>query len=67
MAEDRRKFIKNIGALGIGLGFAGNLMASDNESSENEEFAEANCAKESDEFTITILQTTDVHCQIHQI
>lgn len=65
MQDDRRNFLKNLGALGIGLGFAGNLMAGDNESSENEEFAEANCAKESDEFTITILQTTDVHCQIY--
>lgn len=69
MSNNRRKFLQRIGVLGTaGLVVAGN--AADAKSTDgttaadnSENFSEV---VESDEITeITILQTTDVHCQVH--
>lgn len=65
MEEERRKFIKNIGALGLGLSISGGLLANDDELIEFAEDQEAQLAKKDGETVISILQTTDVHCQIH--
>jgi 2',3'-cyclic-nucleotide 2'-phosphodiesterase (5'-nucleotidase family) len=63
MGENRRKFLKNIGALGLGLGISENLLA------KNDSFVDLSAPvskKEKDtEKVISILQTTDVHCQIY--
>lgn len=58
MKSSRRKFITQIGALGAGTGLI----------SLNPVVAETTLEKKktnSSSFTVTILQTTDVHCQIH--
>lgn len=62
---NRRSFIRNMSAIGVGaligkVSFAGNEK---NNSLSDESLNEAN--KESAIQTITILQTTDVHCQNH--
>lgn len=65
---DRRKFLRNIGTLGLGVTVAGNLLAGEEEKEVLQEILEsdsADCAKEKEEVVISILQTTDVHCQIH--
>lgn len=67
MEEDRRKFLKNIGALGLGLGISESILA------KNQAFTDltdvtldsAFSVDKKDETVISILQTTDVHCQIH--
>jgi 2',3'-cyclic-nucleotide 2'-phosphodiesterase (5'-nucleotidase family) len=63
--EERRKFLKNIGALGLGLGISGGLLAKDEELIDFADNQEAQLAKKDGETVISILQTTDVHCQIH--
>lgn len=67
MEEDRRKFLKNMGALGLGLGISESILA------KNQAFTDLTDATldsafsvdKKDETVISILQTTDVHCQIH--
>ena len=67
MEEDRRKFLKNMGALGLGLGISESILA------KNQAFTDLTDATldsafsvdKKDEAVISILQTTDVHCQIH--
>ena len=67
MEEDRRKFLKNIGALGLGLSISESILA------KNQAFTDltdvtldsAFSVDKKDETVISILQTTDVHCQIH--
>jgi S-sulfosulfanyl-L-cysteine sulfohydrolase len=60
----RRNFIKNIGALGISIPFVAPIsgFASEKEYQEieNQDLVNNNLPQ-----TISILQTTDVHCQIH--
>lgn len=62
--NNRRNFIKNIGALGISIPFIAPIsgFASEKElqESENQNRVDNNLPQ-----TISILQTTDVHCQIH--
>ncbi|SDA63814.1 2',3'-cyclic-nucleotide 2'-phosphodiesterase/5'-or 3'-nucleotidase, 5'-nucleotidase family [Algoriphagus alkaliphilus] len=58
MKSSRRKFIAQLGALGASTGLAG--IASGAPSSEIN-----NPENPSTSFTLNILQTTDVHCQIH--
>lgn len=65
MEEERRKFLKNIGALGLSLGISGGLLANEDALSELEEDQGTQMAKKDGETIISILQTTDVHCQIH--
>ena len=62
--KQRRQFLKNFGALGIGL-LAGKVaMAEGDElhfpmASQDQNTADG----KSNAFTVSILQTTDVHCQ----
>lgn len=60
----RRNFIKNIGALGISIPFvapiSGFASEKENQEIENQDLVNNNLPQ-----TISILQTTDVHCQIH--
>jgi 2',3'-cyclic-nucleotide 2'-phosphodiesterase (5'-nucleotidase family) len=62
--NNRRNFIKNIGALGISIPFVAPIsgFASEKEYQEieNQDLVNNNLPQ-----TISILQTTDVHCQIH--
>jgi len=63
MSNDRRKFIKSIG-LGAGVG----LMASNSVLAANDainDWQKEDAVSENEPFTISILQTTDVHCQVH--
>jgi S-sulfosulfanyl-L-cysteine sulfohydrolase len=66
---DRRKFLRNIGTLGLGVTVAGNLLAGEEEQQVIQEIMgtdSASCkTNEKGETVISILQTTDVHCQIH--
>jgi 2',3'-cyclic-nucleotide 2'-phosphodiesterase (5'-nucleotidase family) len=60
----RRNFIKNIGALGISIPFvapiSGFATETELQETENQNLVNNNLPQ-----TISILQTTDVHCQIH--
>jgi 2',3'-cyclic-nucleotide 2'-phosphodiesterase (5'-nucleotidase family) len=63
MSNNRRKFIQQIGALGgVGLVSATgiNEVAAAINNQENSGSADADGTT-----TLTILQTTDVHCQVH--
>ena len=61
MSNDRRKFLKTIG-LGAGAGIIATspILAANDTISEMQQEDLVN-----KEFTISILQTTDVHCQVH--
>jgi len=64
MEKDRRSFIKKVGALGSSaLLIAGNPLSS--LAAEKEQKNEQPKTDATKPFTISILQTTDVHCQIH--
>jgi len=67
MQDDRRKFLKNIGVLGLGLGISNSLVGqrANTSQDENESNQEINCVNEKGETVVSIFQTTDVHCQIH--
>ncbi|WP_026951223.1 bifunctional metallophosphatase/5'-nucleotidase [Algoriphagus mannitolivorans] len=56
MKSSRRKFLAQLGALGAGTGLAGVSHASQ---------ASQKPKSNPKSFTVSILQTTDVHCQIH--
>jgi len=62
--NNRRNFIKNIGALGISIPFIAPISSFATEKelqeTENQNRVDNNLPQ-----TISILQTTDVHCQIH--
>ncbi len=62
MENKRRNFIKSLGVLGAGMAISNPLSAFDMNDHEQEESFNS---KEKEEFTLSILQTTDVHCQIH--
>jgi 2',3'-cyclic-nucleotide 2'-phosphodiesterase (5'-nucleotidase family) len=63
MEKDRRSFIKKVSALGSSaLLIAGNPLSSLAADKEEKNEVETDSTKP---FTISILQTTDVHCQIH--
>jgi 2',3'-cyclic-nucleotide 2'-phosphodiesterase (5'-nucleotidase family) len=63
MEKDRRSFIKKVSALGSSaLLMAGNPLSSLAADKEEKNEVETDSTKP---FTISILQTTDVHCQIH--
>jgi 2',3'-cyclic-nucleotide 2'-phosphodiesterase (5'-nucleotidase family) len=64
MTKDRRSFLKKAGALGLGAGFIHPLLSSANEQSET---AAGNSLSEIKDgpVKVNILQTTDVHCQVH--
>jgi 2',3'-cyclic-nucleotide 2'-phosphodiesterase (5'-nucleotidase family) len=60
MENKRRSFLKSVGILGAGVAVSNPLFAS----ASDQTFLESVASKE-EECTISILQTTDVHCQIH--
>ena len=62
--NNRRNFIKNIGALGISIPFIAPISGFASEH-ELQETAIQNRVDNNLPQTISILQTTDVHCQIH--
>src|SRR5258705_5483250 len=62
MPHKRREFIKQLGALsGAGLLSAGPVMALAESAGKNDDKK----ISFPNNFTISILQTTDVHCQVH--
>ena len=68
MTADRRKFLQNLGTLGLGVTVAGNVLASEEGKEVLSELLGPEpppCKNEKGETVIQILQTTDVHCQIH--
>jgi len=67
MEEDRRKFLKNIGALGLGIGISESVLAKNQAFTALTEVTKdsAFSVEKEVETVISILQTTDVHCQIH--
>lgn len=58
----RRKFLKSVGLAGLGAAFAEPLLAA---TGAQETQLEAIPSDPNVPFTVSILQTTDVHCQIH--
>ncbi len=62
MENNRRGFLRKMGAMGAGAALvsANPLLAIANEASES-----ITDAVNEGEFTLSILQTTDVHCQVH--
>ncbi len=66
--KDRRKFLKSIGAVGLGMTIPATVFGNNNENRDSDQINENTkdtACKDSGEKTISILQTTDVHCQIH--
>ncbi|MEY3965870.1 MAG: hypothetical protein RL263_1039 [Bacteroidota bacterium] len=64
----RRSFIKKMGVLGLGSIFTPSLLANSNQESSltNDGQALMSSSKiEKGKITLQLLQTTDVHCQIH--
>ena len=59
----RRKFIKSLGLAGLGVAFAEPLLASSGK--VDTPLASEEPFDPNKPFTVSILQTTDVHCQIH--
>ena len=64
MEKNRRKFIKQVGTLSAGVGLL-STMPLNSESKELIETGDDLIPEEKKPFTITIYQTTDIHCQIH--
>lgn len=60
--SDRRKFIKSLGLLGVGTMVSGPLLASTT-TNEEDTHNSLTTAPKTKRKKITILQTTDVHCQ----
>ncbi|RIW17081.1 bifunctional metallophosphatase/5'-nucleotidase [Algoriphagus lacus] len=58
MTSSRRKFIAQLGAIGVSTGLAGIASAAPGSEKSRKEVPNGS-------FTLSILQTTDVHCQIH--
>ncbi|MFN4234308.1 MAG: bifunctional metallophosphatase/5'-nucleotidase [Bacteroidia bacterium] len=65
MTKQRRTFLKQLGTLGVGAGVisANPLLASINQTDEKITHEENH--NPNDVITLNILQTTDVHCQVH--
>lgn len=65
MKKQRRTFLKQLGTFGVGAGVISTnpLLASINQN--NEEISQEENNDTNDVVTLNILQTTDVHCQIH--
>jgi sulfur-oxidizing protein SoxB len=63
MNNSKREFLKKLGALGAGTGFLAANPFTACDRPKNEGFAAEGEPKE--KFKVNILQTTDVHCQIH--
>lgn len=63
MRNNRRIFIKQLGVMG-GAGLLASTPIASVTAAANENF-EAAIPEENEPFTVSILQTTDVHCQVH--
>jgi sulfur-oxidizing protein SoxB len=64
----RRSFIKKMGVLGLGSIFTPSLLANSNQESplkNGTHESSSSLHKKEDKITLQLLQTTDVHCQIH--
>ncbi|MFN4121932.1 MAG: bifunctional metallophosphatase/5'-nucleotidase [Flavobacteriales bacterium] len=64
MPQDRRSFLKKAGVIGLGAGLMNQLSAA-NQGSEQDLFNDQASLNDSATVTVNILQTTDVHCQVH--
>nr|WP_294934697.1 bifunctional metallophosphatase/5'-nucleotidase [uncultured Flavobacterium sp.] len=64
MSNNRRNFLKSLGTLGLGATVLSPLSAIANTNQPEENFLEKEIDTTKPQ-TISILQTTDVHCQIH--
>lgn len=64
MQKNRRDFIKKIGTLG-GAGLLASTPISGMGASDERSIAGSKAPADDTPFTISILQTTDVHCQVH--
>lgn len=58
MSHNRRSFLKTVGAVSAGAGLISHQILNTNDNPE-QSFADDK------EYKLTILQTTDVHCQVH--
>ncbi len=64
--NNRRDFLKKLSALGAGLGIiSATPMAADAATTAGSEKKVKSGGKKSKPVTVSILQTTDVHCQVH--
>lgn len=64
--NNRRTFIKSLGALGLGAGVLSPISSFANTTVHSDEDDNKSFSEKSDQpVQISILQTTDVHCQIH--
>ena len=64
--NNRRDFLKKLSALGAGLGIiSATPMAADAATTAGAEKKVKSGGKKSKPVTVSILQTTDVHCQVH--
>lgn len=61
MSHNRRNFLKTLGAVSAGAG----LLSQGHLPLNPEVMEDENINFSDQEFKVTILQTTDVHCQIH--
>ena len=61
LEQSRRKFLRQVGALSAGAGIITTTPLSINAAST----ADSNLPETDKPFTLNILQTTDVHCQVH--
>lgn len=63
--NSRRDFLRKTGQLGMGLGLGSTLLSTPLMGSANENAVIDKIIEGNESFTISILQTTDVHCQVH--
>ncbi len=64
MEKNRRKFIKQVGALSAGVGLLSTIPVP-GDAKELIEIDQDTIPEEHKSFTVTIYQTTDIHCQVH--
>lgn len=64
LENSRRDFLRKTGQLGMGLGLGSSLLTTPLIAATKDQ-AGTGKSDENGSFTISILQTTDVHCQVH--
>ncbi len=65
MSKERRSFLKSIASVGIGAGLMSSAPSLLGENREEESFESSLSSSNTKDFDITLLQLTDIHCQIH--
>lgn len=65
MKNSRRKFLRNSFLASLGAGFAPNVLSAKTDTPTAYGSEATNSGTETNSGTLTLLQTTDVHCQIH--